>query len=432
VAGVVGAIVALGSARTAPVANVVLCHLERLMNPDEFIDTCELRFDHGQRELSDAMRALVAREEPDVYAALADADPSSFLEPLLFTYFYAERPPIELPQIAFGHVPRALRPDAFPVRSDVHGGVYLPNLGHVHTEQIDTELTAVHHSGSGRLTLLLGPRPIPHWMSGKQLIGDTAIELLWQSNPLLDITFTDTDGKRLNATPNGAGSDHAAALVRAFAQIARLEPAYYGLITRAVRQVFVFRHPHVNCFATLNAHGIVFLNALERDDEIFFIDELVHQCGHVIFNAISLRRREFFRVDPDLTMAALAPERCPGEARSLYTVLHGLYTEHAMVRCLRALDEAQAFQGRRAHELRGRLAFIARKMEIDLCNMDQPGLCSPLGESFLEVFRRTFCEARRERADLVADDLRDQPYNFSYERYARRNPPPRPLSEDER
>jgi len=190
-----------------------------------------------------------------------------------------------------------------------------------------------------------------------------------------------------------------------------------------VRQVFVFQAPNINSFATLTAHGIVYLNASERDDEVFFIDELVHQCGHVIFNAISLRRPEFCGVDPDLPMSVLGGERCRGEERSLYTVLHGLYTEQAMVRCWRALDEAAVFVGRKGHELRGRLAFIARKMEIDVANMDQPGLCSELGECFLDTFRATFFTTRRERDDLFADDLSDQPYNFSYERYACRNPP---------
>jgi HEXXH motif-containing protein len=396
------------------------------MIDDDFNELCEARFCAGQQELQAAMRTLVAREDADIHDALGEGPASSFLEPLLFTYFYAQEPGIGLPQIAFGHVPRSVRPGALCVRSDRAGRVVLPNLGCALTEHVNAELTAVQDPEHDELHFLLGEAEISHELSGPRMLGDTGIELLCHGNLLLDVTFTDADGRPLRHSPPATGLAHEPALLRALATLARHEPLYYALITRCVRQVFVFQCPNVNSFATLNAHGIVFLNALQRDDEIFFIDELVHQCGHVIFNAISLRRPEFVRVDPDLPMSELASERCRGEGRSLYTVLHGLFTEQAMVRCLRALDEAAVFRGRKAHELRGRLAFISRKMEIDILNMDQPGLCSELGERFLEEFRATFFATRRERDDLFRDDLSDQPYNFSYERYARLNPAAQP------
>jgi hypothetical protein len=400
------------------------------MIQDDFTELCETYFCAGQRELEAAMRTLVAREDADIHDALCAGPAGSFLEPLLFTYFYAREPVIGLPQIAFAYVPCDARPSALRVQSDARGRVVLPNLGHAITEHAHADLTAVHDAGRDQLQLLLGEAPIAHALDGRRLLGDSGIELLRHGNPLLDVTFTDADGRPLSYSPVVTGSAHEPALLRALSIIAQFEPVYHALILRSVRQVFVFRCPNVNSFATLNAHGIVYLNALERDDEVFFIDELVHQCGHVIFNAISLRRPAFCRVDPDLPMSVLGGERCRGEERSLYTVLHGLYTEQAMVRCLRALDEAAVFRGRKAHELRGRLAFIARKMEIDVANLDQPGLCSELGERFLDVFRAAFFATRRERDDLFRQDLSDQPYNFSYERYARRNPPAQPIGDE--
>lgn len=395
------------------------------MNDDEFLEFSETRFTAGQQELANAMRTLVAREDSDIYEALADAGDAAFLEPLLFTYFFAKPPQIELPQIAFGHVPVFGRPSAFPIQTDASGLAYLPNVGHVVTSRPDEALTAfwdVMADGAGLTLKDDAERTVPHVLRERSLVPGTEIEVLWQSNPLLDATFIDVDAVSVNEPIPSVGPAHETSIARALALIAKHEPAYYRLVQRATRQIFAFQYPRVNSFATLNAHGVVYFNAQERDDEVYFVDELVHQCGHVIFNAMTVQRRELFAVDPDAPISELCPALSRSDNRSLYTVLHGLYTERAMVQCLRKLDERGVFAGRRAHELRGRLAFIFWKMSIDVVNVSQPGLFTPLGERLVDVFRATFRATERERPDLHRHVLRGQPYNFDYDLYARDNP----------
>jgi len=388
------------------------------VNDSQFLAYCQAKFVEGQRELAGAMRTLVAHEDQDIHDALAEAGDAAFLEPLFFTYFFAKPPRMELAQLAFGHVPLAARPGAFPVQTDACGRAYLPQIGHLLTASPALSLTAHWDASDGIVALEdEAGRRVPHSLSPCAFIPDTTLELLSEGNPLLDVTFVDVDGARVDGAVPSSGAPHGPAMARALTLIDEVEPAYSELLLRATRQVFVFRYPRVNNFATLNAHGVVCFNAGDHDDEVFFVDELVHQCGHVIFNAISVRRRELFVADPD------APIAGGFDQRSLYTVLHGLYTERAMVRCLRRLDEGAVLTGRQAHELRGRLAFIVRKMQLDIGSTNCSGLFTPLGETLVEAFRATFEDAVRERPDLLRDDLHGQPYNFDYAVYARHNPP---------
>jgi hypothetical protein len=393
------------------------------MNDDEFLAYSEARFTEGQRELANAMRTLVAREEPDVYEALAEAGDDAFLEPLLFTYFFARPPRIELPQIAFGHVPASCRPGAFPVQTDASGRAYLPRIGHLVTSRIDEPLTASWDERAGALVLHdEAESPVPHALQAPSVVPGTGIEILREGNPLLDATFTDVDARPVGKPIPSVGPAHAGSITRALSLVQEHEPRYHDLLCRATRQVFAFSYPRVNSFATLNAHGVVYFNACDRDDEVYFVDELVHQCGHVIFNAMTVQRRELFQVDPDAPIADVCAAVSRKEVRSLYTVLHGLYTERAMVRCLRKLDERGVFRGRQAHELRGRLAFIAWKMQIDVENVSHAGLFTPRGEELVDVFRDTFRAVEKERPDLFRHRLRGQPYNFDYALYAQNNP----------
>ncbi len=136
---------------------------------------------------------------------------------------------------------------------------------------------------------------------------------------------------------------------------------------------------------TLNAHGVVYFNASERDDEVYFVDELVHQCGHVIFNAMTVQRRELFLVDPDAPIADVCPAVPRHEVRSLYTVLHGLYTERAMVQCLRKLDErGKASRGVGRTSCGGALAFIVRKMADRRLEREPRRSLHPVRESLVD------------------------------------------------
>ena len=103
---------------------------------------------------------------------------------------------------------------------------------------------------------------------------------------------------------------------------------------------------------------------------------------------------------------------------------HGVFTECLMciglVRCL----EHRVFTGRARHELRGRLSFALKRLSLDLMNLRHEGLFAPEGESLYREFGRIFDEIYRlTREEVVACDLSNQPFTFSYPDFAALNPP---------
>lgn len=369
----------------------------------------------GQHELANAMRALVRRSAPVIFEAVRQLDDRFFLEPALFTHFAkSERDSVlGLPQLLFGRLPLDARPDAIEVDSDRRGRVHLPGIGVMLTEQIEKPLTLKWSRTDGRLSLFRDREGVCFILEPPALLSGTDIELVRYEDPTLRTRFFDTNFALAEVELEGRADLHRRNIERALELLREHCPAYTEELLRVTRRIAVFRGENINSFATINAHGVAFFNARDEHDEVYFVDELVHQCGHIIFNAMTVRRRDFLATDP---------ESRSGGPRTLYDILHGLFTENAMSQCMRIFDERQVFSGKKAHELFGRLSFIARKFRIDLNNMSAPEILTPLGQEMYRHWRACFELIFQERPELFETDMRGQPYNFDRELFISRNP----------
>jgi len=374
----------------------------------------------GQRELANAMRVLVKRDTPEIAEALEGADDSTFLEPLLFTYFAEPESKVGLPQILFGAVAPAMRPDGIEIWVDERGRAFVPRIGTFVTDQRETSLILAWDRTGDTYELTGDSRAIPFRLEPSLFVPGTAIELVQFEDPLTLTRFVDTNGARARVEIDGRIDRHLHHIARGLGRIAEVKPDYCQEILRVTRRLVCFRHDNVNSFATINAHGTAFFNARDDHDEIFFVDELAHQCGHIVFNAMTVARRDFFDTNPDGPLNAIAPREVDG--RTIYDAFHGLYTEHSMTGVLREVDERGLYGGRQAHELFGRLSFIARKHRVDLRNLSGDGIFTPLGRQMYDYFERAFREVFDARRELFETDMTGQPYNFDFPRFARLNP----------
>lgn len=158
-----------------------------------------------------------------------------------------------------------------------------------------------------------------------------------------------------------------------------------------------------------------------RADEVFFIEDLVHQCGHILFNALTLNPAKWLAIDPKTPLSRLTSDL--DDSRAVYVALHGVFTECLMSIALAQCFRLEIFEGRQRHELQGRLSLIMRRLQLDLQSVRNPGLCTEAGfglvAAFAEVFDQVFELARDA---IVACDLRNQPYSFCYEKFVALNP----------
>lgn len=338
--------------------------------PDErFREWARCLTRRGQRQLAETVRVLIYRTAPDLFARMPFQHDAAFLDPLLFAWLTASDPPMSLAQT----VDDARAAQLIPIRAALSSD-------------------------------------------------DAAIELFSGRHPLLDRFFVEEGGNPDDMELVEVANDHAGHLRTAFQLIVRHCPDMAADIATTTRRVMLFRAPVPNSFATLSAHGAVFFNVPERADEVFFLEDIAHQCAHVMFNALTLDKRCFLAVDPALPLAAITGD--PAEPRKLYSAFHALYTYTLICRLLATLCERRVFAGRRAHELLGRLGYTLRKFGWDLALLGKRDLYTARGQL---CFRRFAVQYRHHLArwSALVDrlDFANQPYNFSYERFAERNPP---------
>ena len=154
---------------------------------------------------------------------------------------------------------------------------------------------------------------------------------------------------------------------------------------------------------------------------MFFIEDLAHQCGHILFSALSVNRDDYLRVDSNTPLQQITGTE--GEQRDLYTALHGVFTEALMCIALYYCLEAGVFTEAKMHELLGRLSFVMKRFHLDLLNLNHEGLFTDRGLAIIRDCGRAFDDIfRQTKGRITRFDLSNQSYTFSYDRFAALNP----------
>lgn len=313
----------------------------------------------GQHNLANILRELLYRTNPDTFECMDFDDDRAFLLPHLFAHF--------------------------TLNDDSH------NLKALVEQQ--------HHE----------PPPSPEWACKGHV-------------PNLFARLFTADGHALpRALPAATVRRHQTHLLRALQLLRRHCPRIAQRLQHSTRYVYLYQAALPNSFASLSAHGAVFFNVPDGADEVYFLEDMAHQCAHVAFNAMTHDKARYFQVSPYLALGRLLDD--DAEQRTLYTVFHALYTYVLIADALMAALDAEALDERQLHEARGRLAYTLLKFRIDLQHMSRPEIYTPKGRLLHRRFAahcdRQTCQANKSVQGL---DLSNQPYNFSYAHFVELNP----------
>lgn len=278
------------------------------------------------------------------------------------------------------------------------------------------------HFGAGRsevelLQLLTGELCGLH--SPALTLAGTDFELVKVVDPVLGSFFNTHVGQGRAIEIVKSPSAWAPQLMRALRVIADVAPDFHGALSESLRAIALFEHPSMNSFAALGLHGMIFLNLCRPPSISFFVDGLVHQGGHVLFSEATLERRSFFNMSPDECVHAATGSR---DSRSLYEVLHGVFTEFALVEIL---DRARGRVGDAAEtlELSGRVALNLTRFEADLSLLTscQTKVFRASGLEMLEFFRLGLNTYKQRQGREEAFDLHGQPDEFDIDLFLGRN-----------
>jgi hypothetical protein len=315
--------------------------------------------------------------------------------------------------------------------SDENGIIYLPNVGWFKTnlknEKFDFDKLS--------FKLLQDKKIIDFEFEKLEFITDTKIEVIKYPIPLLKKFYFNTENEILNVEIESVTRENLKSITKAYQLIKQYIPTQFELIERYAPKCVIFNIDTYlrNSFATLSAQGIGFYNAYQDDyDEVFFLDDIAHQTGHVIFNVMIYESKLFFKTDKNTILEVInMPDGSFIENRDLHVVFHALYTYYASFICLDACLESKALIGRQKHEALGRISFYINKCYRDLLLIDNP-INSEIksSEYFTEMGLQIYSELKNKWKEMYRKwfevtkhyDMSNQPYNFTYSNFAELNP----------
>lgn len=334
-------------------------------------------------------------------------DPRVSLEPLVFACFNTRNIEKYLPQIIFGYLPDAVRPERLSVSSNSDGVVCLPLWADFLTGRRNSTLTMVRQCNQFFLSEDAGEYVA---FEREVCFAFGTIRLPIRCHPLTEALYaSDLDCCHRSSLAAIAGQS---TTIKALNILQTLSPEYWAALVACTREIVIFANPNKNSFAALSSYGTAFINLLGENSSVaFFLEDIIHQCGHIIFSSIDFGRKKFLSKSPDTPLSVETGIAL--ENRTIHTALHGLFTE-ALVSSL--LDRYLSFLSNdpiEAFECRGRLVFIMNKFGHDLQNMSNRQLYTLEGARLFECLKAIHGSIFGRRAsEFRSVALGEQRYTF--------------------
>ena len=363
-------------------------------------------------DITNNIKLLLYKENPSLLEKIDFEDENVFLEPLLFAYFNSKKDNLftkemltEIMQGYFVEKEPLLVKESF----NNEGVAYLPNLGYFHKNKTKVDDICI--------------------------IQNSSIELLIHSIIHLKTIFKDFNENNIDESKIEISKEfslkHVNVLTNALQYIKTSNKVHYDLIEQCCKKIVLFKTDpkNTNSFATINAHGIVFFNVYQENyDEVFFVDDIAHQTGHIIMTTILFERKKYFLIDENQNIGTFTKNK--SEYRSFYILFHALYTYYTTFLCLDACLGNNCFNIKQIHEAKGRIGFYLQKCKMDLMNFQKVvdyynGINNILSCDGIEIFQNIankYFEVLKKHEEVTLFKYKNQPYNFTYSEFVKLNP----------
>lgn len=364
--------------------------------------------------LVDTIKILIYKEASILLEKLNFKDDNTFLEPLLFIYFNSKKddlfPKQMLNEILQGY---HLEKSEIKIKHSYNkeNVAYLPRIGYFRKDEIN---------------------PFDNII----ILPNTNFEVITYQIINLKYIFRDFNNIVIDESKiiisKMLYEDNKKSLSRALSNIEQYSNNHYSLIEKCCKKIVLFKTDpkNTNSFATINAHGIAFLNVYQKEyDEVFFIDDIAHQTGHIIMTTLSFKRKEYFLIDENENIKSITNN--PKEYRSLYILFHALYTYYTTTLCLDNCLSNNCFDENKTHEAEGRVGFYLIKYKLDLDSFMEVanhynGLEMVLTKKAIFIFQMIsdqFIQIRNKYYSTLKEfSYKNQPYNFTYKEFIKLNP----------
>lgn len=300
----------------------------------------------GRQEWNDNIKMLLYKNNEDIFDHLDFEDESIYANPFINLYFSSDDN-IQKDADLIKTILYADWNGDKEICTSNYKKTYISNLGWIDNDKYSKQLD----------TKLITEEPT--------IIKDTGIELLVHKDKLLNQCFGDYEYEISKISKKNISY-----LTKAYQLIKKNLPEYFVLINKYCPRCVVFDTlpANTNSFAYKRALGISFYNAYQESyDEVFFVDDIAHQTGHVLMYIMLSDKKLFFTIDDEnTTIQSLATPNKTENNRSVEIWFHALYTYYASFICLDASLENNDFSKSQRLEALGRILLYIHRCHYDL------------------------------------------------------------------
>lgn len=404
----------------------------------EFSDFQYANFLQGKSEIAENMKIIVYKIIPDYFDLLDFDNDDCFLDATLFALVTAEKLDNTdlLKQYMYGFIPIENRPQKVNVLSDKYGIIYIPNIGWI--KQVEKNKSFVLEFINNKFKLNGADVDIDPLAINNKI----GVELLKYRLELFDDRYYDSVHNIIDIDVEEPYKAKSAMLNNSLNIIADNVPWLAQLIKEGCPKAVIFNDgtepmTHLFCarnsFASFQVKRISFHNVYQPwYDEVFFLDDISHQMGHVLFDQITFDKKRFFKINHQDTIVAnseFGKRLSKVETRSYEIVFHSLYTFFVILNVLDACLENDLFTYEQKLEIKGRIAFYLRKSAHDFElfedmqeNNYAQTIYTPEGMNIYMGMKQSFlANFTKHKALYDAYQINNQPYNYNHKKFLELN-----------
>ncbi len=371
----------------------------------------------NQAELSDIIRLALYQQHPNLFERLNFNDDRTFLEPSLF-YYVSGKSTINLPieQLLFGYMRSSDQPEQFKALTDPFGWINLPNYGYLKTNVLCGLVNLELNDGQFVENKIIQNNtvyPLAYSVSASFLITQSLPFILYTS------TGTPDDCQKSTAETN---EKYTSSLQRALFILKNHVTDFWTLMVNSVREISLFQSRQMRSMASISYFGTAFINTEgQPHNEVFFIEDLAHQCGHILFYALTVRTTQFLKILPQTRLSIYSANK--HDTRDVYGAFHGLFTYTTILHCLASCLRSGVFGTHQRQEALARIGFYMHKFALDLTTMNQTDFFTSEGSCLYDAMQASFRQVQTEFGDHYTNyRYNNQPYIFNYSSFQEINP----------
>lgn len=357
-------------------------------------------------DIISTIKILIYKENPLLLDKIDFNNEDVFLDPLLFSYFNNKNlfPKEVLEEILQGYF-MAKKPLKIEFSYNKKDVAYIPNKGYFKKGE------------------KICYNPIA-------FIRNTKIEILTHPICLLEPIFKSASNNKINESnfviDKTLLDKNIGFLTKAFQLIKESSPQHFKLIEKCCKKCIMFKTDpeNTNSFATIQAHGIAFLNVYQDDyDEVFFVDDIAHQTGHIILTTLFFNTKNIYKIDETQTIERLLKEN---DNRTIHIILHALYTYYTSFLCLDNCITQNLFNEESKKEAISRIGFYLRRCEYDINIFEKiidhfgsiEYILTIEGIEIYSLIKTKYLEIINKWDSKITNfNYSNQPYNFTYKNF---------------